>query len=202
VHLSLNGIKSFQGASLDEIINGSRKGNAMAQKALIKMFLGYCKSICLRYAANVQEAEEIVNDGFLKVFNNIDRYDPSKPFKAWLRSIFTNTAIDHYRKNLKYTLHVNDLDENLQDLNETILSRISAKEILLLVQQLPTSFRLVFTLYVLDGYTHKEVADLLNIKEGTSKSNLQDARKKLQLMIMKNYPEVYQSFDSKNSKTT
>jgi RNA polymerase sigma-70 factor (ECF subfamily) len=200
--LQISSDKSFKDASLDETIAGSRKGNAMAQKALIRMFLGYAKSICLRYAANMQEAEEIVNDGFLKVFNNLERYDPSKPFKAWLRSIFTNTAIDHYRKNLKYTLHVNDVDENLEDLNENILSGISAREILGLVQQLPTSFRLVFTLYVLDGHTHKEVADLLNIKEGTSKSNLQDARKKLQLMIRKNYPEVYQSFDNKNSKTT
>jgi RNA polymerase sigma-70 factor (ECF subfamily) len=199
--LQLSGDKNYKQSSLDEIISGSLKGHAMAQKALIRMFLGYSKSICLRYAANMQEAEEIVNDGFLKVFNNLERYDPSKPFKAWLRSIFTNTAIDHYRKNLKYTLHVNELDENLEDLNEAILTRISAKEILTLVQQLPTSFRLVFTLYVLDGYTHKEVADLLNIKEGTSKSNLQDARKKLQLMIRNNYPEIYQSYGSKNSSS-
>ena len=200
--MNLSGDKTIADGSLDTIIAGSRSGHASAQKSLIRMFLGYARSISMRYAANMQEAEEIVNDGFLKVFNNLDRYDPSKPFKAWLRSIFTNTAIDHYRRNLKYTLHVNELDENLEDLNESVLSAISAKEILALVQQLPTSFRLVFTLYVLDGYTHKEVADLLNIKEGTSKSNLQDARKKLQLMIRNNYPEVYQSFDNKNRKIT
>lgn len=191
------GKKTYSENSLDSLLEACAGGNARAQKALIGMFYGYAKSISLRYAGSEEEAEEILNDGFLKVFKNLHRYEPVQPFKAWLRTLFTNTAIDYYRKNLKYSLHVHDDDFDLDDENEYILSHISAKEILGMIQKLPDSYRIAFTMYAVDGYSHKEIADMLGIREGTSKSNVRDARKKLQAMMKQLYPDVYQSYESK-----
>jgi len=146
------------------------------------------------------EAEEIVNDVFLKLFNNLAKYDHSKPFQAWTRTIAVNTAIDYYRKNQKYT-HQADIDDvELTDTNFDVISKISAEEILMLVQKLPPSYRTVFTLFVVDGYNHREIADLLGIKEGTSKSNLQDARKKLQNLVKIYYPQLHLAYGIKINK--
>lgn len=174
--------------------------NQQAQRTLIKLFFGYAKTICLKYAANDEEAEEMINDGFLKVFNNLEKYDNTQPFKAWLRTIMVNTAIDYYRKWQKYN-NQDSLDNiEVVDVTEDVIGKIAAEEILKLVQQLPPSYRMVFTLYVIEGYNHREIADLLGIREGTSKSNLQDARKKLQSMIKTNYPHLYLVYGSKNLK--
>ena len=174
------------------------KANPYAQKALIKLFLGFVKSISLRYVTNREESEEILNDVFLKVFNNLHKYDPTQPFKAWLRTIVVHTAIDYYRKNQKYQLQI-DIDEiDAVDFNPDIISKISSEEIMTMIQQLPPAYRMVFTLYVVEGYNHREIADLLNIKEGTSKSNLQDARKKLQKMILVAYPQLYYVYELRN----
>lgn len=163
--------------------------------------MGYAKSICARYTSNQQEAEEILNEGFLKVFQNLQKFDQKQPFKAWLRTIFVNTAIDFYRKNQKYALQ-SDLNEglNVADVDENIISRISAEEILQLIQQLPPGYRIVFTMYVIDGYTHREIGEILGIQEGTSKSNLRSARQKLQVMIKQAYPDLYQVYALKTSK--
>jgi RNA polymerase sigma-70 factor (ECF subfamily) len=112
-----------------------------------------------------------------------------------------NTAIDFYRKNQKYQLQ-SDLEEGLQvqDVDENIISRISADEILQLIQQLPPGYRIVFTMYVIDGYNHREIGNILGIQEGTSKSNLRSARQKLQLMIKQAYPDLYQVYALKTSQ--
>lgn len=163
--------------------------------------MGYAKSICARYTSNQQEAEEILNERFLKVFLHLKKYDSKQPFKAWLRTIFVNTAIDFYRKNQKYQLQT-DLEEGLQvqEVDESIISRISADEILQLIQQLPPGYRIVFTMYVIDGYNHREIGNILGIQEGTSKSNLRSARQKLQRMIKQAYPDLYQIYALKTSK--
>ncbi|RYD77045.1 MAG: RNA polymerase sigma factor [Sphingobacteriales bacterium] len=184
----------FDKNDLNSVIQACLADVGEAQKALIKLFFGYAKSICLRYAANEQEGEEILNDGFLKIFNNLSKYDHSQPFKAWLRTIVVNTAIDYYRKNQKYA-QTSDLDNvEVTDLSEDVISKISAEEILLHVQKLPPAYRMVFTLYVIEGYNHREIAEMLGIKEGTSKSNLQDARKKLQVMIKNAHPYLHLAY--------
>ena len=190
----------FSEDDLNSVIIACEAKNARAQKALIKLFLGYAKSICMHYSGNIQEAEEIMNDGFLKVFNNISKYDHSRPFKLWLRSIFINTALDHYRKNKKHAHHINIDDLEIHDFSHDIISKISAEEILLLVQSLPPSYRMVFVLYVVEGYTHQEIAYMLDIGVGTSKSNLRDARRKLQVMIKNSYPHLYLAHSLKISK--
>jgi RNA polymerase sigma-70 factor (ECF subfamily) len=191
---------SYNQNDLETVIVACIANDMQAQKFLIKIFLGYAKSIALRYAANSQEAEEIINDGFLKVFNNLHKFDQTQPFKAWLRTIIVNTAIDYFRRSKKF-LHQVDIDNiDVPFLDEDVISKISANEILTLVQQLSPAYRMVFSLYVIDGYNHREIAELLGIKEGTSKSNLQDARKKLQAMIKLNYPHLFQIYSFNKSK--
>ena len=155
------------------------------------MFLSYARNICFPYISNKEEAEEVINDGFLKIFNNLNKYDHSRPFKAWFKAIVINTAIDHYRKNIKNFDEVNIDYVDVEYTGADIVSKISADEILALVQKLPVSYRLVFNLYVVEGYSHREIADMLNIKEGTSKSNLRDARRKLQSIILESHPHLY-----------
>jgi RNA polymerase sigma-70 factor, ECF subfamily len=190
----------FSENDLSSIINACLEQNQYAQKVLIKLYLSYAKSICLRYASNAEEAEEIINDGFLKVFTSLAKYNELQPFKAWLRTIMVNTAIDYYRKNQKYK-NIEEIEKiEVADLSEDVISKISADEILELVQKLSPVYRMVFTLYVIDGYNHREIAELLGIKEGTSKSNLQDARKKLQLMIKNTYPHLHLAYAVKINK--
>ena len=182
---------NFPEDNLENIIKACLKQDKNAQQTLIKLFFGYAKTISMRYTAHQEEAEEIINDSFLKIFNHLKNYDHSIPFKAWLRTIVINTSIDHFRKNQKYRQLV-DIDEvELINDAEDIISKISAEEILVLIQQLSPAYRMVFTLYVVEGYNHREIASMLGIKEGTSKSNLQDARRKLQYMIERNYPHLY-----------
>jgi len=189
---------SFNPDNLESVITACHAGNMQAQKALIKLFFGFAKSISMRYAINKETVEEIINDSFLKVFNNLHKYDSSQPFKAWFRTIVVNTAIDYYRKNIKVPYYEDYEKISIVDLEEDAISKLSAEEIMDYVQKLPPSYKMVFTLYVIDGYSHREIADLLGIKEGTSKSNLQDARKKLQLMILKANPNLYKAYELKN----
>ncbi len=190
----------FKPDDLKSIIDACLSRNRLAEKRLIKMYYGFVKSITLRYASNNMESEEIVNDTFLKIFNNLAKYDYSRAFQAWLRTIAVNTAIDYYRKYQKY-VHQTDIDDvEVTDLSVDILSKISAEEILSLVQKIPPSYRTVFTLYVVEGYNHREIADMLGIKEGTSKSNLQDARKKLQHLIKIYYPHLHLAYGLKIDK--
>lgn len=191
------GKKDFISNDTISVIAACKSDNPTAQRALIKLYYGFVKSIALRYSSDTMLADEIVNESFLKVFNNINKYDEKQAFNGWLRTIVVNTAIDYYRKSNQQPEYENLDNVHLSDLNEDVISRISAEEILGLVCRLSPVYRMVFSLYVLDGYTHKEIAEKLGIKEGTSKSNLQDARKKLQSMILKMNPTIYAAYELK-----
>ncbi len=188
----------YQCSEINELVVACLNGQATAQKTFIKNFLPYVKSICFRYRPSDQQIDEILNDCFLKIFNNLKLYDTSKPIQAWIRVITINTCIDYYRKNQKIDTTKNIDDVDYEDSSGDVLSDLAGDQIIELIQQLPTSYRLVFTLYVIDGYNHREIADLLNIKEGTSKSNLQDARMKLQEMVKYEYPTLYKIYALKN----
>lgn len=172
---------------VSEIIKGCRKQRRKSQKKLYKMFYAYGMSITLRYADTRNHAAEILNDAFLKVFTNINSYDTEKPFKPWLRQIIVNTAINHFHKH-KTSWKREDLELVQSELarKETITNGISYQEIIDLVQQLTPSYRLVFNLYVIEGYTHDEIAEKLGIAVGTSKSNLFKAKRNLQTLLEKN----------------
>lgn len=187
--------------SLESIIAKCKVGDSKAQRELIKMFLGYAKTIVSRYLHIQEEQEEVINDGFLKIFTHVGKHDPSKSFKGWVRTIFVNTAIDYYHKYNKFN-HVTDIEDvEITDLHYDVISKLSADEILHMVQQLSPVYKMVFTLYVIEGYNHREIAEMLHIKEGTSKSNLQDARRKLQSMIASKYPHLSQTYALKITKS-
>jgi RNA polymerase sigma-70 factor (ECF subfamily) len=180
--------------SLDQIIMGCLQEREDAQRLLFKQFFGYAKSIALRYSSNDIEAQEIINDGFLKVFKNLNHYDFAQPFKAWLRTIVINTSIDYYRRKQKYAIM--SFPEQLPDatFDDNVLDKISADEIMVLVRQLSPAYRTVFMMYVIDGYNHREIGEMLNINEGTSKSNLAKARAKLQDLILESNPSLYYAY--------
>ncbi len=165
------------------IIEGCLAQRQDAQKSLFKLYYGYVKSICLRYAKNKQESEEILNTSFLKIFQNLAKYEEKQPFKAWIRRIVVNTAIDYYRKEQKYAQNIPLENAPEVPFDDDILETMAAEEILGHVQTLPPSYRTVFMLYVVDGYNHREIGELLGISEGTSKSNLMVARNKLKKIL-------------------
>lgn len=173
---------------IEKIIQQCRQGKRSAYKPLYKHYYGYVAAIAIRYAASMEEAEEIINDAFLKVFEKMQKlYNPDYPFKPWLRKVVIHAAIDYLRRNRQghILLDVADVD---QPLSETIFDVMTANEIMELVHDLPPAYRAVFNLYAIEGYKHIEIAGLLDISEGTSKSNLHKARLWLQRMMkQRNY---------------
>ncbi len=162
--------------NLGLLLQGCMEGNPKSQGKLYQQFYGYGMNIALRYCKSSTEAEEILNDGFLRVFKNIDKYDTQYPFKPWFRKIIVNQAIDYFRKYEKYNSYNApiDLPENLAD------SPITASDDMLpIVQMLSPMYRIVFNLYVMEEYKHQEIAEKLDISIGTSKSNLARAKAKL-----------------------
>lgn len=169
--------------ALQHLIKGCLKEDRSSQKALYKAYYGFAMAICLRYASNRDEAVIILNEGFFKVFTNLDKYDTTKPFKPWIGKIMTNASIDYYRVHIRAN-RMEDL-ELAGDLSEeaTVYGKLAYEDILALIHRLTPAYRAVFNLYVIDGYSHNEIAEILNISVGTSKSNLFKARQKLQDML-------------------
>jgi RNA polymerase sigma factor (sigma-70 family) len=152
-------------------------------------YYSYAMGVCLRYSRSADEAVEILNDGFIKIFSKLSLYSRGLSFKGWLRKIMINSAIDYFRRNER---HYHSMDiSHVQDesLSENALDKLSAEEIISLIQRLPPSYRMVFNLYAIEGYHHEEIANQLNITIGTSKSNLAIARNKLQKMLIGNRDE-------------
>lgn len=149
-------------------------------------------SISLRYAYNKDEAVEILNDSFLKVFNNFNDFNPELSFKSWLRRIIINTSIDYYRKDLKYnkTDSIDDyFDIEISDYN--VIDELNAEDILNLLNELPEIYRLTFNLYEIEGFKHEEIAEKLNISTSTSRSNLTRAKQMLRKLFEKKYQTSY-----------
>ncbi len=178
-------IVSEEGEALYHLLDSCQKGNARSQDRLYKMYYGYAMGICLRYSQHREEAVEILNDGFVKIFTKLQHYTPGLSFKGWLRKIMIHTAIDHFRQQAKHSHHV-EISFASQYVAEsaTALDQLSEKEILEAIQSLPPSYRIVFNLFVIEGYKHEEIARQLDIGVGTSKSNLAIARTKLQKMLV------------------
>ena len=162
------------------LIKGCIRNDRESQRLLYQHYYGYALSICIRYCQTKEEAREIVNDGFLKVFKKIGQYKMDTSFNAWLRRIMVNTSIDLFRKEKKY-YHMVSYEDVPEDYayNANIVDDIGHTELIGLIQNLSPAYRTVFNLYVIDGYTHKEISDMLEISEGTSKSNLLKARARL-----------------------
>lgn len=176
---------------LKSLIRGCRKGKRESQKELYAQFYNYAMSVCLRYSRNREEAQEIVNDGFMKVFTRLDKYNDSLSFQGWLRRIMVNSAIDFYRRNEKHYNHMDIVHASDVSTNADSISQLSEQEIMEAVQQLPPAYRMVFNLYAIEGYKHDEIAHKLGISAGTSKSNLAKARMKLKKVLEETHTNNY-----------
>ncbi len=171
-------------------IEGCAANNRESQKKLYTSFYGYAMTICDRYANTQDDAIEILNDGFLKIFKEIHRYKPAyadeiSSFKGWLRKIMVYTAIDHYRKNHKHQITA-ELDNGIIQVGAPgadALDRISYDEIIRAIQKLTPGYRTVLNLFIVEGFTHEEISDQIGISVGTSKSNLAKARRQLQKIL-------------------
>ena len=166
-----------------DLINGCLKDDRRMQEELYRRFSPRMYAVCLRYAGNAEEAEDILQEGFIKVFKKLVSFRGEGSFEGWTRRIFVNTAIEHFRRK-RYLQPVTEKEENtIEGKYLSALDGLAEKDILALVQQLSPGYRTVFNMYVVEGYSHKEIADMLNISEGTSKSQLSRAKVILQDMV-------------------
>ncbi len=174
-----------------DLIEGCRKGKPHFQEMLYKRFFSFAMSVCIRYTPNTDDAIEVVNDSFLKVFESISKYDSQKPFKSWFSKVLVNTAIDSFRKNLKFQVEVSlngmaDTEGSGTQLN----SELSVNDITNLFAQLPEMYRLTFNLYEIEGYSHEEIGEMLGVTTSTSRSNLTRAKKMLRELYEMNFNEI------------
>lgn len=160
-----------------------QKRESSAQLELYKTFSSKMFGVCLRYAKDYHAAEDLLQEGFVKVFKNIDKFRGEGSFEGWVRRIFINTSIEHYRKQVRmYPIQANEPSE-FDHYEERTMDHLLEEDILKLVQELSPGYRTVFNLYVIEGYSHREIAEMLNISEGTSKSQLARARYILQTKV-------------------
>lgn len=170
--------------NLNQIIKASVSGDRKAQERLFNIYAGKMMTVCRRYAKSEAEAEDFMQEGFIRVFTFLGSYENTGSFDAWIRKVFVNTALKQLsKKSIQIDVDVED-SYNVSSYEVDVVSKMSEQEILGLLEELPTGYKTVFNLFVIEGYNHKEIADLLHIEEGTSRSQLVKARKMLQDKII------------------
>jgi RNA polymerase sigma factor (sigma-70 family) len=174
---------------INELVAGCKLGDRQAQEKFYRRFYKGMMNLCLRYTKNNMDAMEALNTGFYKVFKNFHLYDPSRSaIYTWVRAIIVNSCLDQL-KSRKDFIRVVELDPGSDiEIAPEIVSQLSAAHLLGMVRLLPVATQAVFNLFIVEGFSHKEIAGMLNISEGTSKWHLSDARKKLQQMITSQQP--------------
>jgi RNA polymerase sigma-70 factor (ECF subfamily) len=169
------------------------EGKRSAQRELYDRYARKMFGVCLRYSKDYHRAEDLLQEGFIKVFRNLGKFRGDGSFEGWLRRIFVNTAIEHFRK----TTHLYPINEAIHHSANTItngaLENLGEKDLLAFIQRLSPGYRTVFNLYAIEGYSHKEVAEMLGISEGTSKSQLARARYILQKAVIKHQQVTYET---------
>lgn len=169
-----------QTQKIHKLVQGCKNGDPKSQKALFEQFYGLLLGICLRYTEDRDEAKDVLQEGFVKIFNHIPNFEFTGSFEGWMKRIMINTAIDQYRKN-KNEPYLQDIDDSPEPgISEEGLENLKEEDLIKIIQALPEGYRMVFNLYVVEGYNHQEIAEMLNINEGTSKSQLAKAKKMLQ----------------------
>lgn len=172
-----------------EIVQRCLQNDTPAQNELYRRFAGKMMGVCMRYTRNREDAADVLQDSFVKIFINLRSFKGEGSFEGWMKRIMINTALKHYRKNLKYK-EESDIDAAYDiGFDSNIVSNISAGELMKMIQQLPDGYRTIFSLYVLEGYQHNEIGEMLGISEGTSKSQLSRARGFLMKNINDNQKE-------------
>lgn len=165
------------------LIQDCINGNRMSQKELYHQFSPKMFSVCLRYAKNQMDAEDILQDGFVKLFNNLEKFRGEGSFEGWIRRIFVNTAIEHIRRKNLNTTCSDGLENTVKDKAKNILDDLYEKDLIEYTTQLSDGYKTVFKLYAVDGYSHKEIAEQLGITESTSKSQFSRAKAILRTII-------------------
>ena len=189
----------------NELIAGCIRQDKACQEALYKRFYGKMMGVCLRYAKNRDEASDMLQEGFIKVFTSLRNFSFKGSFEGWVRRIVVNTAVDHLRRNKHEYMIVStvyaregDVPDPAEDVEEeNLLNNLSEEEILTAVSQLSPAYRTVFNLYVMENFPHKQIADQLGISEGTSKSNLAKAR----FQLKKNLFNLIKQTDGERTTT-
>jgi RNA polymerase sigma-70 factor (ECF subfamily) len=176
--------------SIENIIQGCCRKDPRAQKVLYEHFSGQMFGVCLRYSSSAEDAQDILHEGFLKIFEKISQYKFKGSFEGWVRKIMVNTALEKFRNQYKVISIQDHAYEYDSGSSEDINDNITAKELLSMIQELSPQYRTVFNLYAIEGYSHKEISELLKISEGTSKSNLSRARIILQEKVRKYYSQT------------
>lgn len=175
---------------LQQIIEGCRQGDRKAQRQLYEQYKGIAYGVCLRYADDSHDAQDLLQEGFIRVFRDINQFQGAGSFDGWVRRVFVNVALQHLKKKRSFPVAAM-LEEELNELQDDTRWSVFDNDdlsagLIRLMQQLPTGFRTVLNLYVLEGYSHAEIADQLSISVGASKSQLSRAKTMLRAMLEKN----------------
>jgi len=172
-----------------DLIEACVRQERWAQQWLYEEYYSSMMGVCLRYANGEDDAMDILHEGFIKVFRHIGKYEAGTSLGSWMRRIMVNTAIDYYRKVIRRRTEDLKQARHLRSPDADAISRCTEQEILEAIQQLPATYRTVFNLYVIEGYSHREIGDMLHISESTSRSNLVKARTKLKAILSRGYGE-------------
>lgn len=176
----------------EQLINGCIREDKAAQYALYKAYAGKMLAVCKRYARTDLEAEDILQEGFIKVFDNVSRFRGNGSFEGWIRRIMVNTALKLYRKS-SFKNEVIGIEDDYDQAEEaTVIDKISSAELMKLVGGLPEGYKVVFNLFAIEGFSHAEIAETLGVNEGTSRSQLAKARRWLQKKIQESQEVVYE----------
>ncbi|HEV8079620.1 MAG TPA: RNA polymerase sigma factor [Chitinophagaceae bacterium] len=166
-----------------DLIDGCIKGDRQMQELLYNRFSPKMYSVCLRYSGNAEDARDLLQEGFIKIFKNLSKYRGDGSFEGWIRRIFVNTSIEHFRKKV-YLQDVTETQERtIEDKEWNVLDNLAEKDIMKMINELSPGYKAVFNMHVIEGYSHKEIADILGINEGTSKSQLARAKTVLRKMV-------------------
>jgi RNA polymerase sigma-70 factor (ECF subfamily) len=178
--INLFEICSLLSEPIEHIIKGCKSGKHEAYEELYKLFAARMWAVCLRYARDYDNARDILQDSFIKVYEKINQFEGRGSIEGWIRRIVVNTALGEYRKQHHLSIDAVNNSEDDEKNYENFECNLEAEELLILIKELPPQYRMVFNLYAIEGYSHKEIGDMLSISEGTSKSNLSRARSILQ----------------------
>lgn len=169
--------------SESDLIKGCIEGNPQMQRLLYDRFSSMMYGVCLRYSDNTEDANDVMQEGFIKVYKSLSKFRGEGSFEGWVRRIFINTSIEHYRKKVKL-YNVGEVQENTIEDNElNVLDSLATKDILNIINELSPGYKQVFNMHVIEGYSHKEIAEMVGITEGTSKSQLARAKGVLKKII-------------------
>jgi len=166
-----------------DLIKGCISGDRRMQELLYKKFSPKMYAICLRYAGNNYDAQDLLQEGFIKVYKNLEKFRNEGSFEGWMRRVFVNTSIEHFRRKVNLNSITENEEKGIEDSTWNVLDSLAERDIIQLIQELSPGYRTVFNLYVVEGYSHKEIGDILGISEGTSKSQLARAKMILQKKV-------------------